>query len=321
VAICRAGGGPNQVVGRAIVRLDRSPPDVTDAVPARRPNRAGWFTSPIRIDFGATDATSGVAWCRSVTYSGPDAANASILGRCEDHAGNASERRFSLRFDGTPPALSGLTATPGDRRVALQWLSSPDVRSAVVLRSPAPNSGGDSKHPKHSEDSGVVFTGTGSSFVDDQVENGVRYLYRVRVSDQAGNRARQDIAAVPTAPAPHTSPADPVPSPLPSGRRSRLLFPAARATISRRNPPLLRWKRVRRARYYNVQLFRGSRKVLSVWPTRPRYQLKRRWTYGGRTYRLRLGRYRWYVWPGFGARPKARYGDLLGRRSFTVVAR
>ncbi len=32
------------------------------------------------------------------------------------------------------------------------------------------------------------------------------------------------------------------------------------------------------------------------------------------------GRYRWYVWPGFGARSKTRYGPLLGG-SFFFVAR
>jgi hypothetical protein len=104
-------------------------------------------------------------------------------------------------------------------------------------------------------------------------------------------------------------------------RRARLLSPAANATVRTRRPPLLRWMPVQRARYYNVQLFRGDRKVLSAWPARPRYQIKKRWTLRGTPQRLRRGRYRWYVWPGFGARPKARYGDLLGPRTFTVVGR
>jgi hypothetical protein len=104
-------------------------------------------------------------------------------------------------------------------------------------------------------------------------------------------------------------------------RRARLLSPAAHATVRTRRPPLLRWTPVRRARYYNVQLFRGDRKVLSVWPVRPRYQIKKRWSRLGTPQRLRRGRYRWYVWPGFGARPKARYGDGIGPRTFTVRGR
>jgi hypothetical protein len=308
VSICRAGRAPNQVVGRVVIRLDRTPPEVTDAVPAREPDHDGWFNRSIRFDFDGTDATSGIARCRSVTYDGPDAADASILGRCKDRAGNAATRSFSLKFDSTPPALSGLTATPGDRRVALQWLSGADVESVEVDRSPGSNS----------EHASAIFTGLASSFADVHVTNGVRYVYQVGVSDAAGNWSRAEVAAVPSAPI-HTGP--PTVSSPAGGRRTGLLFPAARATISRRHPPLLKWNRVRRARYYNVQLLRGSRKVLSAWPTRARYQLKRRWNYRGRTYRLRPGRYRWYVWPGFGPRGRARYGDLLGHRSFTVVAK
>jgi hypothetical protein len=69
---------------------------------------------------------------------------------------------------------------------------------------------------------------------------------------------------------------------------------------------------VRGARNYNLQLWRRGAKILSVWPARPHYQLKRRWTYGGRSWRLKPGRYRWLVWPGFGPRSKADYGRRLG---------
>jgi RTX calcium-binding nonapeptide repeat (4 copies) len=83
----------------------------------------------------------------------------------------------------------------------------------------------------------------------------------------------------------------------------RLLSPARTAVISK--PPLLRWKPAPGARSYNVQLWRGNRKLLSRWPLRPRLQLHARWRYNGRWYRLRPARYRWYVWPayswGFGA--------------------
>jgi hypothetical protein len=76
---------------------------------------------------------------------------------------------------------------------------------------------------------------------------------------------------------------------------------------------------VRGARYYNLQLWRRGRKILSVWPARPRYQLKRRWRYGGRSWRLGPGRYRWFVWPGFGPRPKADYGRRIGPGRFRVA--
>jgi hypothetical protein len=96
---------------------------------------------------------------------------------------------------------------------------------------------------------------------------------------------------------------------------SALLAPRAGARVT--SPPVLRWRRVARASYYNVQLYRGRVKVLSAWPTRPRLQLGGQWTYLGRQRRLARGTYRWLVWPRFGRR----YGALLGQRTFTVVAR
>jgi hypothetical protein len=75
---------------------------------------------------------------------------------------------------------------------------------------------------------------------------------------------------------------------------------------------------VRRAQYYNVQLFRAGRKQLTAWPRAPRYQLKLRWTYAGKPRRLAPGRYRWMVWPGFGPRSKVNYGKAIGRSTFVV---
>jgi hypothetical protein len=74
-----------------------------------------------------------------------------------------------------------------------------------------------------------------------------------------------------------------------------------------------------RASYYNLQLFRSGRKVLTAWPKRPRYQLHRSWTFAGKRQRLRAGHYRWIVWPGFGPRSRARYGKAIGRSDFTVT--
>jgi hypothetical protein len=100
---------------------------------------------------------------------------------------------------------------------------------------------------------------------------------------------------------------------------SALLAPRAGARVT--SPPLLRWRRVPRASYYNVQLFRGSVKILSAWPTRTRLQLRARWTYLGRQRRLAAGTYRWYVWPGYGKASLRRYGRVLGGSTFKVVSR
>jgi hypothetical protein len=87
------------------------------------------------------------------------------------------------------------------------------------------------------------------------------------------------------------------PFPTDASAQFRLLSPRDAAVVSR--PPMLRWGAVSSATHYNVQLWRGNRKVLSRWPERPRLQLQWSWRFRGRSYRLSVGRYRWYVWPGF----------------------
>ena len=99
--------------------------------------------------------------------------------------------------------------------------------------------------------------------------------------------------------------------------RLRALYaPAAGAHI--RAGATLRWTAIPGATYYNLQLFRNGRKVLSTWPAGAQFRLPRSWTFNGRHYTLERGSYRWYVWPGLGARSKARYGKLLGGSTFTV---
>ncbi|HEX7255458.1 MAG TPA: Ig-like domain-containing protein [Gaiellaceae bacterium] len=100
---------------------------------------------------------------------------------------------------------------------------------------------------------------------------------------------------------------------------SPLFAPRAGGRVT--SPPLLRWRPVARASYYNVQLYRGRVKVLSSWPTRTRLQVRARWTYLGRQRRLAAGTYRWYVWPGYGRPSALRYGRLLGQSTFIVTAR
>jgi hypothetical protein len=78
------------------------------------------------------------------------------------------------------------------------------------------------------------------------------------------------------------------------------------------------WSAVRRTSFYNVQLYYRTRKVLSAWPNVAKLGVKRTWLYADRRYRLKNGVYHWYVWPGFGPRAKARYGQLLGQGTFIV---
>jgi hypothetical protein len=137
-----------------------------------------------------------------------------------------------------------------------------------------------------------------------------RHSFQVRAIDPAGNVdptpavRRWTIAAA---------------TPRTARTASALLAPRAGSRVT--SAPLLAWRRVARASFYNVQLYRGRVKVLSAWPTRTRLQLRARWRYLGREHRLSAGTYRWYVWPGFGRASAQRYGRLLGQSTFTITRR
>jgi hypothetical protein len=289
------------------LKYDETIPEVTDAQAERKPGADGWFLDPVRFDFVGTDETAGIAACPSVTYSGPDGPSSEVVGECRDRAGNVARRSFPLKFDGNPPDVTDLTVTPGDRRLDLSWHATADVVSVEVLRTPGLGT----------DAATVVFRGPGSSFRDERVANGVRYTYEVTVTDTAGNRTRRTVAGTPVAAAAPSVGGSP-PAAVERRRAPRMLAPLPGAIIRMGSPPLLRWVRVKRAAYYNVQIFLAGRKVLTAWPTRPRYQLQRSWTFAGRRYRLRPGHYRWMVWPGFGRRSRANYGKVIGRSDFVV---
>jgi hypothetical protein len=132
--------------------------------------------------------------------------------------------------------------------------------------------------------------------------------FEVRAVDAAGN-----ADATPSA---H---AWKITAPAAKKTTSALLSPKAGARVTR--PPLLVWRRNARARYYNVQIYRGNRKVFSGWPRRNRLQLRARWKYLGRKQRLVAGSYRWYVWPGLGPPSARNYGPLIGQSTFVVRRR
>ena len=291
------------------LKYDETAPEVIGAQAERPPNEALWYVEPVGFDFTGFDETSGIADCPSVEYSGPDGPDAEVIGECRDRADNTSQRAFPLRFDGNPPEVTDLRLAAGDRRLELSWQTTADVESVQVVRSPG--IGADA--------STVVFGGPGTTFVDERVDNGVQYAYRVTIRDVAGNTASRTVTGVPIAPVVGSTAATPQDAAPVTRRGTRRLFaPLPGATVPLGQPPLLRWTPVRKAQYYNVQLFRSGRKQLTAWPRAPRYQLRARWTYAGKLHRLIPGHYRWVVWPGYGARSDADYGKAIGSSTFVV---
>jgi len=98
----------NSSSGSSLVKYDATPPD-TAAAPARAPNGAGWFNAPVAIAGSATDALSGVDSCTSTTYSGPDTTGTSRSVACTDLAGNSSSDAYLVKYDASPPSVTGAT--------------------------------------------------------------------------------------------------------------------------------------------------------------------------------------------------------------------
>jgi hypothetical protein len=264
--------------------IDKVAPAVAIAAD-RVPDANGWYNRPLAVVFSGTDATSGVASCSSIGYSGPDNAGASVGGSCTDKAGNVGGASFAFKYDATPPRLFAVTAKRGNRTCELTWRKSADAQVVEVVRAPGRNGEGET----------VVYRGNATGYRDTGLVVGRTYEYRVAGIDDAANRTEQKVDF------------------LASGA---LLSPGPAERVT--SPPSLAWTRVKRASYYNLQLVRG-RKVLSAWPLRTNFRLRRTWTYKGRRYRLRPGVYRWYVWPGFGRISAGRYGRLLGSSTFVVT--
>ena len=287
---CQATLGPDTNYASVTINRDATAPSVT-ANADRAADGGGFYNHALTATWTGVDATSGVASCTSTPYSGPDGTGISMTGTCTDKAGNVSAAvPFVFNYDATPPALTAVTAVPDDAGARLAWQAS-GAAKVMVMRTPAGARGAQSD---------VVYDGTGDAFTDTGLRNGTRYTYLVQAVDAAGNTATGSASVTPTADA----------------STKHLLSPGAGSSLSR--PPLLRWRRVARASYYNVQLFRNGKKILSAWPTKPQYQLRSRWRYLGRRHRLVAGTYRWLLWAGYGHRSQHRYGRLLGKRTFVV---
>jgi hypothetical protein len=284
---CRDHAGNVSAAGSFALKFDATAPAVTGAAPDRGPDSGGWYTKPVNVAFSGTDAVSGVEGCSTVTYGGPDSSTASVSGTCRDRAGNVGAAgSFALKFDAGAPPLAGVAVRARSHKAVLSWKRLPPWELVTIRRSPG--------RAKARET--TVYRGHGKSFTDRSVRNGVTYRYVVVASDAASNTATKTVKAVPKGP---------------------LRAPAEEARVTA--PPLLQWVKVRRAAFYNVQLFRNGKKILSAWPAASRLQLRRTWAWNRRRHTLAPATYRWFVWPAYKRGGKIRYGKPLGHSDFVVA--
>jgi HYR domain len=202
--------------------------------------------------------------------------------------GNVNQATFAWIVDLTSPLrVVGFSARAGHRVVTLSWTKPIDVdyERVRIWR----------KRARANAWKRLADRVRADSFTDRTVSNHVRYLYRIRSFDHAGNRSR--AATVSAWPTP-------------------ILWPRYDAVVH--SPPVVDWRSVRNATYYNMQVWRDGRKLLSVWPLVSRYRLRSSWTFKGKRHMLSGGRVTVYVWPGFGPKAAVRYGPLYGRTRFTL---
>jgi hypothetical protein len=226
----------------------------------------------------------------------------------EDFSGNVAVGQSTLVVlpeppAGTPPLpipppptipaeVTNVRVTPLDGAARIQWQAG--GREVMVTRSTSAAT----RLLSALGDESVVYTGTASSYTDRGLTNGVEYRYVVMAVDAAGNHSAGVAAVI-------------VP------RRNLLKSPKDGARLKK--APKLLWALDSEAQYYNAQLLLNGKKILSVWPVRPAYKLKKSWKFEGRKYTLKPGVYTWFVWPGYGARSAVDYGDLMGSRAFRIV--
>ena len=257
------------------------------ATPSRPPDSNGWYNHASRSRSAAAPSPgSPRARRRRATQVPTRPVRPSAEPAPTTPARRRASRSSPFDYAASPPLLSA-SSEPADSVIALQWAMSDLAPTTIrILRSPGYGR----------QRTTVVYTGGGASYRDEKVRNGVKYQYTLIATDQAGNTTTRTLWVVPG---------------------PRLVAPKFGALLSA--PPLMQWTPVRKAAYYNVQLYRDGRKILSSWPANASIQLRANWRFEGRRYRLKPGHYRWYVWPGFGRRRAAKYGREVGNSTFVVV--
>src|SRR3954470_14720462 len=166
---CRDAAGNVSAPAAFSINYDGTAPTVTGAGPARPSDHAGWYLRPIGFAFQGQDALSGIDACDTVNFAGPDGARTLVAGGCHDRAGNAATGTVPVRYDGVPPSLTILRATPGRRVIRLRWRVSSGARRVIITRSPG----------RAGKRSAVVYRGRRHVFVDRHVRRDVRYAYTV----------------------------------------------------------------------------------------------------------------------------------------------
>jgi hypothetical protein len=90
--------------------------------------------------------------------------------------------------------------------------------------------------------------------------------------------------------------------------------PAAAALPAR----IFVWPPVPHVRFYDIQFFRNGRRILRAAPTAPRFRLRLKWSFRGRSRELKPGTYVWVVRPVTGSGRDLRVGKPITHASWVL---
>jgi hypothetical protein len=285
------------------------PSDVTESIDAATSTKVD-YVEPVAHDLvdGDVDAT-----CTPAPGALFPLGNTTVTCRAKDSHGNTTAVTFTVDVvdDTPPPPVAGLKTALLGIGVSLAWEapSSSDVVRVELTRRPGLGGAAES----------MLYHGTAHTFLDRTVRAGTTYKYALVAVDRVGNqssRALRTVAVPAPAPKKPAAPEKPEAQAQPKPAVPSLFSPANGARIT--SPPLLRWRAVAGAAYYNVQIYRAGIKLLSTWPRTNQLRLQAQWLYNGHTFQLKPGTYQWYVWPGFGPLANAKYGKRLLQATFIV---
>jgi hypothetical protein len=78
------------------------------------------------------------------------------------------------------------------------------------------------------------------------------------------------------------------------------------------------WPPVPHARFYDIQFFRNGRRILRAAPKAPRFRLRLKWSFRGRSLELKPGTYVWVVRPVTGSGRDLRVGKPITHASWVL---
>jgi hypothetical protein len=113
---CTSGAGLVSARRRDL-QYNATAPGVSAAAPA---GAGGAVQPPVAVAFTGSDAASGIDSCTSGTYSGGQRLGVR-LGKRRDKAGNTGGGSFALRYDSTPPSITGGTPDRAGRERLVQY--------------------------------------------------------------------------------------------------------------------------------------------------------------------------------------------------------